>query len=70
MCIKGWAPATFKSSRGERAKGGTSVARPEDFMDEEDLEVLILLLTIVDMVLIAIRKGLASGRASQGDCSL
>lgn len=33
----GWSPATFKSSRAERAKAGG--ARPEDFMDDEDLEV-------------------------------
>ena len=31
----GWAPSTFKSSRADRAKQKT--ARPEDFMDEEDL---------------------------------
>jgi G patch domain-containing protein 1 len=42
--MKGWAPATFKSSRGERAKKGEAPgARPEDFMDEEDLEVFLLL---------------------------
>ncbi|RPB03179.1 DUF1604-domain-containing protein [Choiromyces venosus 120613-1] len=33
---EGWTPATFKSSRGARAKA--SQARPEDFMDEEDLK--------------------------------
>jgi hypothetical protein len=32
----GWAPSTFVSSRGDRAK--QKVARPEDFMDEEDLQ--------------------------------
>ncbi|KAI5855675.1 hypothetical protein BZA05DRAFT_215265 [Tricharina praecox] len=33
---EGWTPATFKSSRGARAtKAGA--AKPEDFMDEEDL---------------------------------
>ncbi|KAI6164528.1 hypothetical protein EDD17DRAFT_1755044 [Pisolithus thermaeus] len=32
---EGWAPATFTSSRADRAKA--RVARPEDFMDEEDL---------------------------------
>ncbi|KAG6334173.1 hypothetical protein ID866_4920 [Astraeus odoratus] len=31
----GWAPSTFVSSRNDRAKA--RVARPEDFMDEEDL---------------------------------
>lgn len=31
----GWAPSTFKSSRTERAKA--KAARPEDFMDEEDM---------------------------------
>ncbi|KAG6816148.1 hypothetical protein H0H87_008325 [Tephrocybe sp. NHM501043] len=34
----GWTPATFVSSRGERAK--QKAARPEDFMDEEDLQEL------------------------------
>ncbi|CAZ82141.1 unnamed protein product [Tuber melanosporum] len=33
---EGWTPATFKSSRGARAKAAQ--ARPEDFMDEEDLK--------------------------------
>ena len=32
----GWAPSTFVSSRTERAK--KQAARPEDFMDEEDLQ--------------------------------
>lgn len=32
----GWAPSTFVSSRSNRA--GKQAARPEDFMDEEDLE--------------------------------
>ncbi|OSD05393.1 hypothetical protein PYCCODRAFT_1362247 [Trametes coccinea BRFM310] len=32
---EGWTPSTFVSSRAERAK--KKVARPEDFMDEEDL---------------------------------
>ena len=32
---EGWAPSTFVSSRGDRAKA--RAARPEDFMDEEDL---------------------------------
>ncbi|KAJ1306547.1 hypothetical protein OPQ81_007548 [Rhizoctonia solani] len=32
---EGWAPSTFKSSRNARAS--QKVARPEDFMDEEDL---------------------------------
>jgi len=36
--FKGWAPSAFVSSRGDRAK--TQVARPEDFMDEEDLQEL------------------------------
>lgn len=35
---EGWAPATFSSSRTDRAKA--RVARPEDFMDEEDLAEL------------------------------
>ncbi|KAG6839878.1 hypothetical protein C0991_010860 [Blastosporella zonata] len=35
---EGWAPATFVSSRGDRAK--QKAARPEDFMDEEDLQEL------------------------------
>ncbi|KAJ8343358.1 hypothetical protein SKAU_G00306870 [Synaphobranchus kaupii] len=32
---EGWAPATFVSSRQQKA--GKQMARPEDFMDEEDL---------------------------------
>ncbi|KAG5644860.1 hypothetical protein DXG03_007501 [Asterophora parasitica] len=35
---EGWAPSTFVSSRSDRAKQKT--ARPEDFMDEEDLQEL------------------------------
>ncbi|THH12066.1 hypothetical protein EW145_g253 [Phellinidium pouzarii] len=35
---EGWAPATFTSSRTDRSKKKT--ARPEDFMDEEDLAEL------------------------------
>ncbi|TFK39732.1 hypothetical protein BDQ12DRAFT_681110 [Crucibulum laeve] len=35
---EGWAPATFVSSRSDRAK--KKEARPEDFMDEEDLQEL------------------------------
>ncbi|KAI8996466.1 hypothetical protein BD414DRAFT_478086 [Trametes punicea] len=35
---EGWTPSTFVSSRSERAK--KRVARPEDFMDEEDLAEL------------------------------
>lgn len=31
----GWAPSTFKSSRSSRA---SKIQRPEDFMDEEDLQ--------------------------------
>lgn len=34
----GWAPSTFVSSRSDRAKA--KAARPEDFMDEEDLAEL------------------------------
>ncbi|WWD20137.1 hypothetical protein CI109_104613 [Kwoniella shandongensis] len=34
---EGWAPSTFKSSRNQRAN---KVQRPEDFMDEEDLQML------------------------------
>jgi G patch domain-containing protein 1 len=34
----GWTPSTFVSSRGDRAK--QKAARPEDFMDEEDLQEL------------------------------
>jgi len=34
--VTGWTPATFKSSRAARAKAAQ--ARPEDFMDEEDLK--------------------------------
>lgn len=32
----GWTPSTFVSSRGDRSK--KQAARPEDFMDEEDLQ--------------------------------
>ncbi|EJD07516.1 uncharacterized protein FOMMEDRAFT_137805 [Fomitiporia mediterranea MF3/22] len=35
---EGWAPSEFRSSRTERAKA--KAARPEDFMDEEDLTEL------------------------------
>ncbi|KAF8324347.1 uncharacterized protein EI90DRAFT_3146926 [Cantharellus anzutake] len=35
---EGWTPSTFKSSRTARAQN--KVSRPEDFMDEEDLEEL------------------------------
>ena len=37
---EGWAPATFKSSRQKRAKDLPAIQqqRPEDFMDEEDLQ--------------------------------
>ncbi|KAG8221092.1 hypothetical protein J3R82DRAFT_2610 [Butyriboletus roseoflavus] len=35
---EGWTPSTFVSSRSDRAKART--ARPEDFMDEEDLTEL------------------------------
>ncbi|KAF9646493.1 hypothetical protein BDM02DRAFT_3156522 [Thelephora ganbajun] len=35
---EGWTPSTFKSSRTDRAK--QKAARPEDFMDEEDLAEL------------------------------
>lgn len=36
---EGWTPATFKSSRQNRAKDSKNAAqqRPEDFMDEEDI---------------------------------
>lgn len=34
----GWTPSTFVSSRSARA--GKQAARPEDFMDEEDLAEL------------------------------
>ncbi|KAK8849514.1 hypothetical protein IAR55_004848 [Kwoniella newhampshirensis] len=34
---EGWTPSTFKSSRNQRAN---KVQRPEDFMDEEDLQML------------------------------
>ena len=35
---EGWTPSTFVSSRGDRTKA--RAARPEDFMDEEDLAEL------------------------------
>lgn len=37
-CPLGWTPQTFVSSRSDRAKAKS--ARPEDFMDEEDLAEL------------------------------
>ncbi|KAF5351318.1 hypothetical protein D9758_008012 [Tetrapyrgos nigripes] len=43
---EGWAPSTFVSSRNDRAKQKAS--RPEDFMDEEDLQELKDSRTIVD----------------------
>ncbi|KAJ7065371.1 hypothetical protein C8F01DRAFT_1125396 [Mycena amicta] len=36
---EGWTPSTFVSSRADRSKKKTA-ARPEDFMDEEDLQDL------------------------------
>jgi hypothetical protein len=36
MYLVGWAPSEFVSSRSSRAKN--KKARPEDFMDEEDLQ--------------------------------
>ena len=36
--VAGWTPSTFVSSRSDRAK--KKQARPEDFMDEEDLAEL------------------------------
>jgi len=42
----GWTPSNFVSSRGDRAK--RKVARPEDFMDEEDLQELKDSRSIVD----------------------
>ena len=35
LFLVGWAPSEFRSSRTDRAK--KKDARPEDFMDEEDL---------------------------------
>jgi G patch domain-containing protein 1 len=35
LFVTGWTPSTFVSSRSDRAKNRK--ARPEDFMDEEDL---------------------------------
>ncbi|KAI5122486.1 hypothetical protein M0805_001395 [Coniferiporia weirii] len=43
---EGWTPATFTSSRADRAK--KKAARPEDFMDEEDLAELRDNLKLVD----------------------
>jgi len=33
---EGWAPASFKSSRSDRAKQAVQPASAEDFMDDED----------------------------------
>jgi G patch domain-containing protein 1 len=38
MLSLGWTPSTFKSSRTDRA--AKKAAKPEDFMDEEDLAEL------------------------------
>ncbi|KAJ3568278.1 hypothetical protein NP233_g5816 [Leucocoprinus birnbaumii] len=43
---EGWTPSNFVSSRGDRSKA--KVARPEDFMDEEDLQELRESRQIVD----------------------
>ncbi|TCD61711.1 hypothetical protein EIP91_008020 [Steccherinum ochraceum] len=43
---EGWAPATFVSSRSDRAK--QKAVRPEDFMDEEDLAELAESRKLVD----------------------
>ncbi|KAF9473416.1 DUF1604-domain-containing protein [Pholiota conissans] len=43
---EGWTPATFTSSRNDRAK--KAAMRPEDFMDEEDIQDLKDNRTIVD----------------------
>ncbi|KIK76568.1 hypothetical protein PAXRUDRAFT_18101 [Paxillus rubicundulus Ve08.2h10] len=43
---EGWAPSTFVSSRSDRAK--SRLAKPEDFMDEEDLTELRADQTLVD----------------------
>ncbi|KAF8316649.1 hypothetical protein DL93DRAFT_2056211 [Clavulina sp. PMI_390] len=43
---EGWTPSTFKSSRDSRA--ASKAARPEDFMDDEDLEELRNSKKIVD----------------------
>jgi G patch domain-containing protein 1 len=40
----GWAPSTFVSSR--RNRSDHREFKPEDFMDEEDLEVFIITLSI------------------------
>jgi hypothetical protein len=46
ILLTGWTPSTFVSSRSERAKG--RAARPEDFMDEEDLTEMRDDLKLVD----------------------
>lgn len=42
----GWTPSNFVSSRSERAK--SHAARPEDFMDEEDLTEMRADLKLID----------------------
>lgn len=42
----GWTPSTFVSSRSDRAK--KKVSRPQDFMDDEDLQEMKESLTLVD----------------------
>lgn len=42
----GWTPSTFVSSRSDRAK--KKVSRPQDFMDDEDLQEMKESMTLVD----------------------
>ena len=46
LTFAGWTPSTFVSSRSTRAK--KKVSRPEDFMDDEDLQEMKESMTLVD----------------------
>jgi G patch domain-containing protein 1 len=61
----GWAPSNFVSSRADRAK--KKQARPEDFMDEEDLAELAESRTLIDTTEeMDLLGGTAAERARKG----
>jgi len=68
LCV-GWTPSTFVSSRSDRAKA--NAARPEDFMDEDDLQELkeskSLVNTDEQTDLSGIFGGGAQSQVGQGD---
>jgi G patch domain-containing protein 1 len=69
LCI-GFTPSTFVSSRGDRSKKKAS--RPEDFMDEEDLQELKdsrdLVDTTDEMELAGRMQGAAGGDDEDQEC--